>query len=137
MPGQGGGSHGFRRAAAALAVTWLVAAGAAAEHLPIASFSAEDGLGHDHLRCALVDSRGLLWFCTAIGLARFDGAEFTRFGTADGLPVGRINDLLEAPAGSSGWRPTRGLPARRSASGVRSARASPRCRDRPGSPNGR
>lgn len=91
--------RGAARPLAAVALFAATLAPASGERLPITAYAADDGLGHDHLRCAHVDSRGLLWFCTANGLARFDGVGFVRFGAVDGLPSGRINDLLESPAG--------------------------------------
>lgn len=97
------------RLAFAAALFALAVLPAAAERLPVTTYGADDGLGHDHLRCARVDSRGLLWFCTANGLARFDGVAFTRFGVADGLPSGRINDLLERPPGRFWIATDRGL----------------------------
>ncbi|MEM1180865.1 MAG: hypothetical protein AAGM22_21145, partial [Acidobacteriota bacterium] len=63
------------------------------ERLPVTAFGAEEGLGHDHVRCAVRDAYDLLWFCTAVGLARFDGAAMTSFGPDDGLPTARVNDL--------------------------------------------
>jgi hypothetical protein len=38
---------------------------AAAERLPLTTYTSSDGLEHDHVRCAVRDSRALLWFCTA------------------------------------------------------------------------
>lgn len=79
-----------------MALLWLVP-GAAGELLPVTAYSASQGLGHDHVRCAVRDPHGLLWFCTAVGLARFDGAELTAFGERDGLPSGRVHALVTPP----------------------------------------
>src|SRR5450759_3536736 len=40
-----------------------------------------------------------LWFCTAVGLSRFDGYRFTNYTTAQGLPDNEIEDFLETRAG--------------------------------------
>jgi ligand-binding sensor domain-containing protein len=70
-----------------------------AEHLPIRTYTTADDLGHNTVNRIVRDSRGLLWFCTAGGLSRFDGYTFTNFGLGDGLPDASVNDLLETRAG--------------------------------------
>jgi len=47
-----------------------------AERLPIRKFTIADGLPHDSVNSIYCDSRGLLWFATREGLARFDGNRF-------------------------------------------------------------
>ena len=51
-----------------------------AERLPIRTYTTADDLGHNTVNRIVRDSRGLLWFCTAGGLSRFDGYTFTNFG---------------------------------------------------------
>ncbi len=87
----------------------LVAAAAAAERLPVRAWGAADGLGHDHVRCALRDSQGFLWFGTALGVSRFDGERFRRFGVADGLPGARVHALAQTADGSLWAATERGL----------------------------
>ncbi|MEM1203774.1 MAG: histidine kinase [Acidobacteriota bacterium] len=82
------------RVVASLLLVGVFAAPLRGERVPVAAFGSEDGLGHDHVRCAVRDGYGLLWFCTAVGLARFDGVAMTPFGPADGLPEARVHDLL-------------------------------------------
>src|SRR3984893_6243583 len=65
------------------------------ERLPIRSYTVADGLAHNEINKIVRDSRGFLWFCTANGLARFDGYTFTNYGTDQGLPHVNVTDLLE------------------------------------------
>src|SRR5262245_64317354 len=62
-----------------------------AERLPIRVFSTVDGLPHNQINKIVRDSRGLVWFCTADGLSRFDGYTFTNYGTDQGLPHRQVN----------------------------------------------
>ena len=64
----------------------FVVSSAAAERLPIHTYTTEDGLAHANVRRIVRDPRGFLWFCTIDGLSRFDGAEFVTYRTGDGLP---------------------------------------------------
>ncbi len=59
----------------------------------------DGGLAHNRVKRIVQDSRGFLWFCTADGLSRFDGAHFTNYRVEDGLPAPSINDLLETADG--------------------------------------
>lgn len=93
-----------------------------AQQLPIRAYTTADGLPHNDVRRIVRDSRGFLWFCTADGLARFDGYAFTRYGTEQGLPDSYVNDLLETSAGDY-WVATRGGLARFDPRGTPSAGA--------------
>ena len=66
-----------RRTAAA--VLLLVAAASRAERLPIRAYTTADGIASTNLSCAVRDSKGFLWFCTAEGISRFDGDSFTNY----------------------------------------------------------
>jgi ligand-binding sensor domain-containing protein len=70
-----------------------------AELLPILSYSSADGLAANQIDHIVVDSRGLIWFCTPQGLSRFDGHRFVTFGVDDGLPSLSVRSLLETRAG--------------------------------------
>src|SRR5689334_16765327 len=72
---------------------------ASAERLPSRTYSMEDGLAHNRVKRIVQDSHGFLWFCTADGLSRFDGARFTSYRVEDGLPAPSVNDLLETTDG--------------------------------------
>jgi len=73
---------------------------AAAERPPFKVFTTEEGLAHDSINKIVRDSRGFLWFCTAEGLSRFDGARFTNFTQDQGLPHRNVSDLLETRDGT-------------------------------------
>ena len=70
-----------------------------AERLPIKSYTTADGLPHNRVKRIVQDSHGFLWFCTAGGLSRFDGYQFTNYTAEDGLPAASVNDLLETSDG--------------------------------------
>ncbi|MFN0121735.1 MAG: two-component regulator propeller domain-containing protein [Blastocatellia bacterium] len=72
---------------------------AAADRLPVRVFSAADGLAYDYVTRMYQDSRGHLWFCTAAGLIRYDGYQFTTYGTEEGLGNPNITDILELEPG--------------------------------------
>jgi ligand-binding sensor domain-containing protein/two-component sensor histidine kinase len=70
-----------------------------AEHLPLRAYTVADGLPHNVINKIVRDSHGFLWFCTDDGLSRFDGYEFTNYGTNEGLPHSVVNDFLETRDG--------------------------------------
>ncbi len=70
-----------------------------AQQLPVRTYTTADGLPRDLLLRIVRDSHGFLWFCTADGLSRFNGYEFTNYGVEHGLPNPVINDLLETRRG--------------------------------------
>ncbi len=70
-----------------------------AERLPARAYTTSDGLGHDRVLCAVQDSRGFLWFCTAEGLSRFDGDRFVNYGEAQGLPAPPVHAVIETQPG--------------------------------------
>ncbi|MEP6849181.1 MAG: two-component regulator propeller domain-containing protein [Acidobacteriota bacterium] len=72
---------------------------AMAERLPVKTYTVADGLLQDRVTKIKQDSRGFLWLCSAEGVSRFDGYEFTNFTTRDGLPASRVNDVLETKNG--------------------------------------
>jgi PAS domain S-box-containing protein len=76
-----------------------VASDAAAERLPVKSYTVDNGLAHNRVKRIVQDSRGFLWFCTADGLSRFDGSQFINYQIEDGLLAPSINDLAEGGDG--------------------------------------
>lgn len=90
----------FVRRVATGALLLLAATGTAeGERLPIKAYTMESGLAHNRVKRIVQDSRGFIWFCTAAGLSRFDGYQFTNYGPENGLPSLSINDLVEAGDG--------------------------------------
>src|SRR5688572_15682775 len=87
------------RTAASVLVVLVAATFAAAERLPIRIYSVGEGLPHNVIHRIVRDSRGFLWFCTADGLALFDGYRFSNFGVADGLPRPAVRELVETRDG--------------------------------------
>jgi ligand-binding sensor domain-containing protein/signal transduction histidine kinase len=71
-----------------------------AEQLPIQTYTAAEGLAHNHINRIRQDTRGFLWFCTDGGLTRFDGRDFASYTTQDGIPHPWVNDFLEAHDGT-------------------------------------
>src|ERR1051325_3049969 len=72
---------------------------ACAERLPVKTYTTADGLAQNAVNRIVRDSRGFLWFCTEDGLSRYDGYTFTNYGVEQGLPSGRIIDVLETREG--------------------------------------
>ena len=71
----------------------------AAEQLAIKAYNTEAGLAANRVKRIVQDSHGFLWFCTADGLSRFDGTQFTNYRFEDGLLAPSLNDLLEVSDG--------------------------------------
>jgi ligand-binding sensor domain-containing protein/signal transduction histidine kinase len=71
-----------------------------AQQLPIRNYSAKDGLLRNAVRCILQDRDGRMWFGTADGLDRYDGAAFRHFTTSQGLSDNFINALATDTAGT-------------------------------------
>jgi ligand-binding sensor domain-containing protein/signal transduction histidine kinase len=70
-----------------------------AERLPLRKFTIADGLPHDSVNSIYCDSRGLLWFATREGLARFDGNRFRNLENVL-LAGARVRDIVESPPGT-------------------------------------
>src|SRR5260370_12489706 len=77
----------------------LLSSVARAERLPLKAYTVADGLANNEINKIVRDSRGLLWFCAADGLSRFEGYTFTNVGTDQGLPHANVTDLLETRSG--------------------------------------
>lgn len=88
------------RVALLLALLTALTGQARAEQLPIKSYTTADGLPHNRVKRIVQDSHGFFWFCTAGGLSRFDGYQFTNYTVDNGLPAPSVNDLLETTDGS-------------------------------------
>ena len=77
----------------------LASAVLCAKRLPIRTYTSAEGLASDDVFCIHQDSHGFLWFCTADGLSRFDGNQFTNYQVEDGLLAASINDIVETDGG--------------------------------------
>jgi ligand-binding sensor domain-containing protein len=95
------------RPAALVVAASLAAVPAQAERLPLRAYGTTEGLPSTDVQRIRSDSRGLIWFATRDGLARFDGARFTVYGPDQGLPVPTVNDVIEARRGGY-WVATNG-----------------------------
>jgi ligand-binding sensor domain-containing protein/two-component sensor histidine kinase len=73
----------------------LAAGSLRAEVLPIKNYTSAEGLLYESVRRIYQDSRGLMWFCTPIGVSRFDGYQFTNYTIEDGLANPGITDIIE------------------------------------------
>ncbi|SFG22778.1 Two component regulator propeller [Algoriphagus hitonicola] len=64
-------------------------------------YTSEEGLALDAINCALLDSRGHLWFGTnGGGASRFDGMTFTTFSDAQGLVENSVRSIYEDREGN-------------------------------------
>lgn len=72
---------------------------AMAEQLPVRVYTIAEGLSQDAISDIEWDPRGFLWFSTSDGISRFDGQEFTTYGTTDGLTGNLTTDLLITRSG--------------------------------------
>lgn len=84
---------------AMIALALVLASEARGERLPIKSYSVAEGLPDESVGRIMQDSQGFIWFCTVIGISRFDGYGFTNYGTKDGLSYSGVNDIIETPNG--------------------------------------
>ncbi|MGD1074347.1 MAG: two-component regulator propeller domain-containing protein, partial [Bryobacteraceae bacterium] len=83
-----------------LAVLFLVPAALPARRLPVRTYTTADGLARDHILCIVQDSHGFLWFCTAEGLSRFDGYQFSNYHSEQGLPGDVVTGFIETREGN-------------------------------------
>lgn len=95
-----------------------------AERLPIKTYTVADGLLRDFVYRIKQDSCGFLWFCTAEGISRFDGAGMTNFTASDGLPNRVVTDFLETRNGTI-YIATHGGLARLNPHGLRASAENP------------
>jgi ligand-binding sensor domain-containing protein/signal transduction histidine kinase len=84
---------------AILGLPLVAATLALGEHLPIRSYTSDDGLSSDWVSGLVRDDSGYLWFLTSEGLCRFDGQAIECFGPQHGIPSSRPRDLLQTNDG--------------------------------------
>jgi ligand-binding sensor domain-containing protein len=78
---------------------FVAAAPAAAQRMPVTTFTRVNGLSHEYVFHLLSDSRGFVWLATQDGVSRYDGARFTTYDRHDGVPDRAINTILETRGG--------------------------------------
>lgn len=85
----------------AAAISFLQISAIRAEILPIKTYTSADGLIYEGVQRAYQDSRGFIWFCSPVGVSRFDGYGFASYGMEDGLsPNPTITDIVEDADGT-------------------------------------
>lgn len=68
---------------------------ASGRNYALVNYNADSGLSHNTVRCIVQDRRGFMWFGTADGLSRFDGASFRVYNSED-LRHGLLNTSVYA-----------------------------------------
>lgn len=81
------------RLAAAVTISLLLAAPAAAERLPVTSYTAGDGLLYS-VRRIVPDSRGFLWFAVGVGGMHFEGRPLHRSALPRHVRKARIEKVV-------------------------------------------
>lgn len=71
-------------------------------------FTTADGLASNTVYCGFQDSRGYIWFGTAAGVSRFNGADFETFTTANGLGGNEVHHIVEDAKGRVWFMPKNG-----------------------------
>lgn len=72
---------------------------AAARQYPVINYNIQEGLSHSNVFRIFQDKKGFLWFCTDYGLCRFNGKEFKKYFTSEGLPGHSIMSISEDDSG--------------------------------------
>lgn len=78
---------------------FFVATSAHAQHFTFQHYEQEQGLKNHDVFKLIQDKTGLLWSATENGLFRYDGADFHRFGAADGIPESMLIDVYQDASG--------------------------------------
>jgi len=76
-------------------VLGLILCTANAQIYNVKTYSVNDGLKSSQVYDVHLDDKGLVWFATAYGLAKFDGFEFETYGLQHGLRDELIYDIFE------------------------------------------
>lgn len=66
-----------------------------AQEYSFVQYSVEDGLPQTQVYALSADQQGYLWLGTAGGAARFNGKEFTHYGTSNGLVDNIVSDVKQ------------------------------------------
>ncbi len=81
--------------AALLVLTGLLAlaAGLSAQHFLVRTYEEQDGLINSAVNDIAQDDLGRMWFSVRNGISVYDGAKWTAFNTANGLPTTAVRQL--------------------------------------------
>lgn len=86
-------------AALAAGLVTIALTPAAAERLPIRTYTAADGLGSSFVGDIAQDAAGYLWFATRDGLSRWNGYEFITIGESAGFSTAAIDRIRQVRSG--------------------------------------
>jgi len=89
-----------------IATAFLLPVLASAQRFAFKYYSHDDGLISLDVHSLMQDRTGYVWVATSDGVFRYDGALFTAFYTAQGLPSNRAESLHQTPDGTI-WVGTR------------------------------
>ncbi|MCB9232725.1 MAG: response regulator [Bacteroidia bacterium] len=78
---------------------WLITCTLFAQQPRFLHYTTENGLPSNVVYKIRPSTGGYLWFCTPLGVCRYDGHKFKNFGLKDGLPSLEILDLFEDSQG--------------------------------------
>src|SRR5215204_2255329 len=84
----------------AFLLVMVLAAPTQAERLSVKIYTSAQGLAHSYVARIFCDPQGFLWFCTADGLSRFDGQNFTTYGLDEGLAFPSFTYFLRTSDGN-------------------------------------
>ncbi len=89
----------FLRLTIILLFSYGFAAEAISQHLPIRSYSIEQGLSESVVHDLFQGSDGYMWFATGYGINRFDGREMRTWYRHQGLNSNQVNTITEDQSG--------------------------------------
>lgn len=75
--------------------TMLMCASLIAQNHHLYHFTVDDGLPSSFIYRTFQDSKGYIWICTDMGIARYNGYYFETFTTQQGLPYNDVWDFTE------------------------------------------
>ena len=82
----------------AISLLLLLATDLQAQHVNLKKYTIEDGLPSNDIRRVYQDTEGFIWIATMNGLSRYDGHNFTNYGTDEGI-FSMVNDIYELEKG--------------------------------------
>ncbi|MBI1228329.1 MAG: hypothetical protein GC192_24050 [Bacteroidetes bacterium] len=101
----------MRRNLFLISILLIACASATGQSPYFKNYKVRDGLPSNNVYFVSQDSRGYIWFCTDVGVSRFDGAHFTNFTTADGLSDNEVFTSFEDSRGRIWFATLNGKPS--------------------------